>query len=101
MAKRGNLEKETESFLIAAQNTTIMTNYVKAKLHTMQQNSRCILCDDRHETINPIISEFSELAQKEYQTRHDCVAKVIHWELSEQFKFDHTNKRYMQKPESV
>ena len=35
----------------------------------MQQNSKCRLWGDRNETINPIISECSKLAQKEYKTR--------------------------------
>ena len=61
----------------------------------MQQNRQCRLCNDRDETINHIISEYSKLAQKEYQTRHDWVGKVIHWEMCRKFKFDHTNKLYM------
>ena len=44
----------------------------------MQQNSRWWLCGDRDEKINPIISECSKLAQKEYKTRHDWVGKVNH-----------------------
>ena len=39
--------------------------------------------------------------QKEYKTRHDWVEKVIHWELCKKLKFDHTNKWYIHKPESV
>ena len=46
------------------------------------------------ETINHIISEYSQLAQKGYKTRHDWVGKVIHWEMCKKFKFDHTNKWY-------
>ena len=42
-----------------------------------QQNSKCRSCDDRHETINHLISECSKLEQKEYKTRHDWVGKVI------------------------
>ena len=37
----------------------------------------------------------------EYKTRHDWVGKVIHWELCKKFKFDHTNKWYMNNPASV
>ena len=55
---------------------------------------------DRDETINHIISEYSELAQRQYKTRHDWVGKVIYWELCKKFKFDHTNKQYMNNPES-
>ena len=29
------------------------------------------------------------------------VGKVIHWELSKKFKFDHTNKWYIYYPESI
>ena len=39
--------------------------------------------------------------QKKYKTRHDWMGKVIHWESSKKFKFDHTNKWYMHNPESV
>ena len=30
--------------------------------------------------INSMISEYSKLAQKKYETMHDLVGKVIHWE---------------------
>ena len=86
---------ETESLPIAAQNKTVRTNYIKARIDKTQQNSKCRLRGDRDETINHIISEFSKLAQKEYKTRHDWVGKVIHWEMCKKFKFDHTNKWYM------
>ena len=39
--------------------------------------------------------------QKEYETRHDWVGKVIHWELCKKFNFDCANKWYMHNPESV
>ena len=37
--RRGNLKRETESLLIAAQNNAIRTNYIKAKIDKTQQNS--------------------------------------------------------------
>ena len=54
-----------------------------------------MLCGERDETINHIISENIKLAQKEYKTRSDWVGKVIHWEFYKKLKFDHTNKWYM------
>ena len=78
MAKKGNLKRETESLLIAAQNNT-RTNYVKAKIERKPENSKSRLCGDRDETINHIISECSKLAGKEYKNRHDYMGKVIHW----------------------
>ena len=99
--RKGNLKRESKSFLIAAQNNALRTNHIKARRDKTQQNSRCRLCGDRDETINHIISECNKLAQKEYKTRHDWVGKVIYWELCKKLKFDHTNKWYMHNIESV
>ena len=90
--RKGNLKRETESLLIEAQINAIRTNHIKVRINKMQQNSKCRLCGDRDETINHIISECSKLARKEYKTRHDWVAKVIHWEMYKKLKFDHANK---------
>ena len=46
------------------------------------------------------IGECSKLA-REYETRQDWVGKMIHWELYKKFKFDHTNKWYMNNPTPV
>ena len=96
--RKGNLKRETESLLIAAQNNTISTKHIKTRIDKTQQNSRRRLCDDRDETINHIISKCSKLARKEFKTRHDWVDKVIHWELRRKFEFDYTNKWCMHKP---
>ena len=99
--KKGNFKRETESLLIAAQVSAIRTNHIKARIDKTQQNNKCRLCGDRDETINQIIKEYSKLAQKEYKTRHDWVDKVIHWEMCKKFKFDHTNKWYINNPALV
>ena len=77
---------------MAAQNSAIRINHIKARIDKLQQNSKCRLRGDRDETINRIISECSKLAQKEYKARHDWVDKVIHWEMCKKFIFDHANK---------
>ena len=99
--RKGNFKRETESLLIAAQDSAIRTNHIKARIYKTQQNSKCRLCGDGDETINHIISECSKLAQKEYKARHDWVGKVIHWEMCKKLKFDHTNKWYMHNPAPV
>ena len=86
------LKRETESLLIAAQKKAIRTNYIKARIDKMQQNSKCRSCGDRNRTIS-YISECSKLSQKEYKIRYDWVYKVIYWELCK--KFDHTKKWYV------
>ena len=90
--RKGNFKRETEYLLMAAQNSSIRTIHIKARIDKTQQNSKCRLCVDRDETINHIISECSKLALKEYKARHDWVGKVIHWEMCKKFKFDHANK---------
>ena len=57
-----------------------------------------MLCGDRDEIINHIISDCSKLAQREYKVRYDWVGKVIHREMCKKFKFDHTNKWYIHNP---
>ena len=90
--RKGNFKRETESLLIAAQNYTIRTNHIKARIDKTQQNSKCGLCGDRDKTINHMISECSKLAKKEYKTRYDWVGNLIHWEMYKKFKLDQTNK---------
>ena len=79
--RKGNFKRETESLLMAAQNSSIRTNHIKAMIEKTQQNCKCRLCGDRDETMNHIISECSKLAQNEYKARHNWVDKVIHWEM--------------------
>ena len=98
---RGNLKRETESLITAAQDNAIRTNYIKAKIDRTQQNSKCRMCGERDETVNHIESESSKLAQNEFKTRHDWVGKVIHWELCKKLNFHHASKWYTHKPESV
>ena len=99
--RTGNLKRETESLLIAAQDNAIRTNHIKARIDKTQQHSKCRLCSDRDETINHIISKCSKLAYRGYKARQDWVGKVIHWEMCKKFKFDHTNKWYMHNPAPV
>ena len=86
---KGNFKRETESLLIAEQDSALRINNIKARIDKTQQNSKCRLCGDRDETINHIISECSKLAQREYKARHDWVGKVIHWcyIIAEGFRF--------------
>ena len=84
--RKGHFKSKIESLLIAAQNRTIRTNHIKAKIDKTQQNSKCRLCGNRDETINHIISKCSKLTQKEYKARHDWVSKVIHWKGARNLK---------------
>ena len=69
LVRKRNLQSETESLFISAQNNAIDT--VKARIDKKRQNSTYILCSDRDGTINHIINKCSKLKQKEFETRHD------------------------------
>ena len=99
--RKENFKRETESLLMAARDSAIRTNHIKARIDKTQQNSKCRLCGDRDETINHIISECSKLAQRNCKSRHDWIGKVVHWEMCKKFKFNHTNKWYMHNPAPV
>ena len=101
LVRKGNIKRETESLLIAAQFNAVRTNHIEARIDKTQQNYRYILCGDRDETINHIINESSKFAQKEYNTRLGWVGRVIHWELCKKLTFDHIDKWYIYNPESV
>ncbi len=47
-----------------------MTNYMKSKIDNTQENSKCKLCVDRNEAINPI-SGCSKITQKKYKKKHN------------------------------
>ena len=39
--RKGNFKRETQSLLMATQNSTIRTNHIKARIDKTQQNSKC------------------------------------------------------------
>ena len=63
--RKGNLKREIEFLLIAAQNNAVTTNYIKVKIDKTQQNSNYRLFGDREKTINHVIKECRKLSQKE------------------------------------
>ena len=77
--RKGNFKREIEYFLMAAQNSSIRSNHITARIDKTQQNSKCRLSSDRDETINHIKNECSKLAQKEYKARNTWAGKVIFW----------------------
>ena len=66
-----------------------------------EKNCKWRLCGERDEMINPIISKYSKLAQREYKTRHNRLGKEIHWKLCKKFRFDFTNKWCIHNPEFI
>ena len=76
--QNGDLKRETESLIVAAQNQSIRTNLVKAKIDKSQGDSLCRMCRKVDESIDHIVSGCSKLAQKEYKRRHDNLGNTVH-----------------------
>ena len=67
----GNLKKETEGLLIAAQDQALRTNVIKAKIDKSRDDPKCRMCKEGDESVTHIISQCKKLAQTEYKIRHD------------------------------
>ena len=87
------MKRETESIIVAAQNQSIRTNLVKAKIDKSQGDSLCRVCRKVDESIDHIVSGCSKLAQ-EYKRRHDNLGKIVHWKLARKCNFEAGNKWY-------
>ena len=72
--QNGDLKRETESLIVAAQNQSIRTNLVKAKTDKSQRDSLCRVCRKVDKSIDHIVSGCSKLAQ-EYKRWHDNPGK--------------------------
>ena len=101
--QNGDLKRETESLILAAQNLSIRANLVKAKIDKSQVDSLCRVCRKVDESIDHIVSGCSKLAQKEYKRRHDNLGKIVHWKLARKCNFEAGDKWYEHEhePESV
>ena len=97
----GDLKRETESLIVAAQNQSIRTNLVKARIDKSQGDSLCRMCRKVDQSIDHIVSGCSKLAQKEYKRRHDNLGKIVHWKLARKCNFEAGDKWYEHEPESV
>ena len=99
--QNGDLKRETESLIVAAQNQSIRTNLVKARIDKSQGDSLCRMCRKVDESIDYIVSGCSKLAQKEYKRRHDNLGKIVHWKLARKCNFEAGDKWYEHEPKSV
>ena len=99
--QNGDLKRETEILIVAAQNQSIRTNLVKARIDKSQVDSLCRMCRKVDESIDHIVSGCSKLAQKEYKRRHDNLGKIVHWKLARKCNFEAGDKWYEHEPESV
>ena len=96
-----NLKRETKSLIVAAQNQSIRTNLVKARIDKSQKDMLCRLCKKADENVDHVVSGCSKLAQKDYKRRHDNLGKIVQWQLAKKCNFEAGEKLYEYEPESV
>ena len=63
----------------AAQEQALRTSYVKINMDNSVDFPLCMMCNQKGETINHILSECEMLAQKEYKRRQDNIPRLVHW----------------------
>ena len=76
------MKRETESLMVAAQNQSIRTNLLKAKIDKSQGDSLCRMCRKVDESKDHIVSGCSKLAQKVHKRRQDNLGEIVHWKLA-------------------
>ena len=99
--REGNIKRETESLIFAAQEQALRTNQVKAKIDQSQVDDKCRMCGNANETINHLTNECAKMAQNDYKRRHDLVGKKIHWEICRKFGIEVSKKWNQHEPETV
>ena len=80
--QNGDLKREKEILVMAAQNHSIRTNLVKAKIDKNHEDSLSRVCRKLNDSIDDIGNGCSKLAQRKYKIRHDNLEKIVHWKLA-------------------
>ena len=83
-----------------AQNQSIRTYLVKAKICKSQKDTLCRLCKKADETIHHVVSGCSKIVQKEYK-RRKIPRKFLYWKIPRKCNFEAGNKWYEHELESI
>ena len=99
--QRGELKKETEGMIMAAQDQALRTRYIQRAIDGTNISPKCRKCNQKDETINHIASECPALAQNQYKKRHDTVARAVSWNLCKKYQMPRSNNCYEHQPQPV
>jgi len=83
----GELKKETEGLILAAQDQALRTKAVCAKIDKTSTDSKYRLCKEKDETVDHLVSCCSKIAQTDYKERHNKVATMLHWNICKKYGF--------------
>ena len=98
---QSDLKVQTEATICAAQEQVSRAKYSKSKIDKTAENLLCRMCCERRETVQYIICEYKNLAQREYKRRHETVAKLVHWKLCKKHNLERRERWYEHCPEAV
>ena len=99
--QRGELKKETEGMIMAAQDQALRTRYIQRAIDGTTISPKCRKCYQKDEITNHIASECPALAQNQYKKRHDKGARAVHWNLCKKYQMPCSNKWYEHQPQRV
>ena len=98
----GDLKGETEGFIIAAQDQSLMTrNYQHYVLKDNSTDGLCRLCHSKTESIDHLLTGCEILAPTQYLKRHNNAASYLHWVICKDHGVQVTDKWYQHDPPKV
>ena len=99
--RSSGLKAETEGFILAAQDQSLLTKNYQANILQNGSDPKCRFCDTFDETIDHLISGCPVLTPNEYKNRHDRVGQYLHWKICKQYKISMPAHWYEHHPEPV
>ena len=99
--KNAQLTPETESLIIAAQEQTLATNYVRKNIWKTDCDPRCRICKESAETVKHIVSGCTCLAGSKYTNRHDKLGTYVHWTILKDLGINVCDEWFKHVPEKV
>jgi hypothetical protein len=79
--RSGDVNGETESSIVAAQDQAVSTNSSTNKILKEEIESKCRLCKQHEETVDHLTSGCPILAKNEYLMRTDKVCTHLHYAI--------------------
>ena len=86
---------------MAAQNQAITTNSIKVNIFHQSGSALCRLRGCHTESVDHILRNCSVIAQTHYKSRHDDVARLIHYETARLSGFSVDDKWWCHRPPPV
>jgi hypothetical protein len=99
--KSGDLKGETEGYIIAAQDQSLMTRNYQRNILKQGTDDLCRLCHKNKESIDHILTGCEVLAPTSYLKRHNKAASYIHWSICKEHNITVADKWYEHDPPKV